>query len=145
MKTLRFFIPTLLFLFVYSCSKDVRHTNKIHGVWNIERISAVSSDGNTTFTTIPEGFFQFNKCDIHQDDYRAYKEEYTYQAGSTTVTSSGKGIYRFFDDGDRLVIRSENGGGYHQTTYHVTSFSKKKIAMEIRHSDNSKTVFELER
>jgi hypothetical protein len=143
-KLLLFITPTLLFLFL-SCSKDIRKTNKIHGTWNIERISAVSSAGATTFSADPEGVMQFNKCDIHHEDFRAYRANYTYPAGATTVVVSETGAYRFYDGGERLVIRLKNGNSYHETVYYVTSFTNKKLEMETRNADNSKTVFVLEK
>jgi hypothetical protein len=126
------------------CSKDLRHTNKIHGTWDITRIEAVSPSGTTLFSTDPDGVIQFDKCDVRPDDFRAYRHDYTYHHGDSTALVRAVGTYKFDDQGRQLVVRVPENGTEHETTYHVVVFEKKEIVMETR-GGNGRTVYMLEK
>lgn len=126
------------------CSKDLRHTNRIHGTWDIARIEAVSPSGVTTFSTDPDGVMQFDKCDIRDDDFRAYRHDYAFDSGDSTVLRRSVGVYKFDDEGRQLVVRTSENGTEHETTYHVVIFGKKEILMEIR-NEHGRTAYTLEK
>ena len=138
----------LFFLFIscllFSCSKDLKHTNKIHGTWEITSLQEYSGDGNT-FSTDPEGVFQFDKCQVLEDEFRAFRQQYSYSHGSSTISKNETGIYKFDDEGRLLTIRIPDDNGYHQTVYHLISLKNKKLVIEHIRSQNDRTILTLEK
>lgn len=135
---LLFMLPGLLF----SCSKDIRHTNKVHGIWDITGLEDFS--GNTvTFSTDPEGVFQFNKCQVYDADFRAFRQQYTYTIGDSTVARNETGKYSFDEDGRLLGVLIPGDNGIIETAYHLISLTRKELVIEHRRPAGERTVLTL--
>lgn len=145
MRKIPLFIASAVACVLLSCSKDLRHTNRIHGTWDITRIEAVSTTGTTHFSIDPDGVMQFDKCDVRPDDFRAYRHDYTYHDGDSVVLQRTTGTYKFDDKGQRLVVHTSENGATVETVYHIVSFERKEILMETHNPDHSRTVYLLER
>ncbi len=129
---------------LFACSKEIRNTNKIHGTWNVTSLQQFDADGNQTLSTQPEGTIQFNKCDVIDKDYRAFRRQYSYAGENGTVTHNETGSYRFEQDGSLLVVRIPNDNGHEHLHYRVTALERKKAVLEQLHDDESKTVLTLQ-
>lgn len=129
---------------VFSCSKDLKQTNKIHGTWEITSLQEYSGDVSS-FSTDPEGVFQFDKCQVLEEEFRAFRQQYSYSHGSNTISKNETGIYKFDDEGRLLTIRIPDDNGYHQTVYHLISLKNKKLVIEHIRSQNDRTILTLEK
>lgn len=144
MKTILLFIALpVSTLLIISCSKEIRNTNKIHGTWNVTSLQQYDAGGDQTLSAQPDGVMQFNKCDVIDDDYRAFRQQYTYSGHTGTVTLNETGSYRFEQDGAVLVVRIPSGGDHEHIRYNVTTLERKKAVLERQHEDNSKTIITL--
>ena len=142
MKLRYLFILLLPALFM-SCSKDLKHTNSIHGTWEIARIEQFSANGAITFATVPTGIMQFDKCQVNQNYTRAFRQQYSYSTGTETVAFNETGTYTFDNDGQLLVVTIPNDNGHTEMFYHLTSFQNKKLVMEKQNGDGGKMVYSL--
>ena len=145
MRELPLFLLLLAFAPVVSCSKDVRQTNKIHGTWDIVKLEEISSNGTMTFSTNPGGVMQFDKCQILDDDFRAFRRLYSYSANGSDVSVNQTGFYKFTEGGRMLTVRIPDDNGDHDTHYTVTSLRHKSLTMEYQQSDGSKMIYSLEK
>jgi hypothetical protein len=126
----------------FSCSKDIRHTNKVHGTWDITGLEHYSGN-SVTFSADPEGVFQFNKCQVYDADFRAFRQQYTYTIGGTTVARNETGQYSFDDDGQLLIVHIPTDNGTRETVYHLVSLKHKELVIEHRSPAGERTVLTL--
>lgn len=127
------------------CSKDLKHTNKIHGTWDIARIETVSTTGTIVSSIDPDGVMQFDKCDVRPDDFRAYRHDFSYHSGDSVIIDRGVGIYKFDDQGRQLVVRTAANGSETETVYRINAFERKEIRMETHSNEHGKIVYLLEK
>ena len=145
MKTLKL-LAILLggLLMAIGCSKNQRRTNKLDGKWDVTKVEIFNENGSSSFTTDPDGNFDFHSCNLRKDDFCPYTEQLNYVYGSTTVTTNATGEYKFDDKGMMLVLRTQDeDGSVRETNYHVLDF--KHDLFRVENTDNARTIYTLER
>ena len=133
-------LPALFF----SCSKDLKHTNRIHGTWELTQLQQITIEGSS-FSTDPAGVFQFDKCQVLEQDFRAFRQHYSYTIGDSTVLKNETGSYKFDEEGRLLIIHIPTDNGREETIYHLISLDKRKLVIDQTQSDNSRTILTLTR
>lgn len=135
-----------LILSVLGCSRNQIRTNRMDGEWDITKVETYSSDGETSYSSDPEGKFEFDRCSLRKEGLCPYTQQSSYTIGATTFSINAEGEYHFDDKGQKLELRESNGDGTYDTyIYDVIDFKYKRLRIETRDSDGVRTVFTLEK
>lgn len=132
---MRTIISLTLLLAIASCSKNVKNTNRIHGDYTITAI-----DGTHQVSDI-SGVLKFNKCDIPEENYRTYHEDYTFTLGETVNHVRNTGAYTFRDNGKALFVKIP--GEPEERKYSVQQLDKRSATITRMNGEHSGMKFSL--